>query len=298
MPVIGQYPDDPASRSSGPSRGRGPDLRVRRTAAPAEEPPPTPGSRSGTTSPPPTGRATRCRSATARSAPWSSAASRPNACSSTRRHCGRADPAPPATTTATGPHHGPEPSPGSGPDRPGHPDGTRRGRHQRSGSRRPASARYQNLADIYLDMTGTPATVSGYRRELDLAEATARVGYSHGGVTYQREYFASHPRNVIVARLSASQARQGLLRPAYRLGPARQHRHGGERPDHRAGHTARQRADPRDAVPGGDHRRHPDRRHRPDHRHRRRRGVRRAVRRHVVRRHLPRPIAAPTRTPG
>ncbi|SCG40677.1 glycosyl hydrolase family 95 catalytic domain-containing protein [Micromonospora zamorensis] len=65
---------------------------------------------------------------------------------------------------------------------------------------------YQNLADMYLDMTGTPATVSDYRRELDLAEATARVGYSYGGVSYQREYFASHPRNVIVTRLSASQA--------------------------------------------------------------------------------------------
>ncbi|WP_320065601.1 glycoside hydrolase family 95 protein [Micromonospora sp. RTGN7] len=65
---------------------------------------------------------------------------------------------------------------------------------------------YQNLADMYLDISGTPAAVNGYRRELDLAEGTARVGYSHDGVTYQREYFASHPRNVIVARLSASQA--------------------------------------------------------------------------------------------
>ncbi|MET8231220.1 glycoside hydrolase N-terminal domain-containing protein [Micromonospora sp. NPDC005298] len=65
---------------------------------------------------------------------------------------------------------------------------------------------YQNLADVYLDMTGTPTTVSDYRRELDLAEATARVEYTHGGVTYQREYVASHPGNVIAARLSASQA--------------------------------------------------------------------------------------------
>ncbi|GAA1536019.1 glycoside hydrolase N-terminal domain-containing protein [Dactylosporangium maewongense] len=64
---------------------------------------------------------------------------------------------------------------------------------------------YQNLADTYLDMTGTPATVTGYQRELDLSEATARVSYTHGGVTYRREYFASHPRNVVVARLTASQ---------------------------------------------------------------------------------------------
>jgi alpha-L-fucosidase 2 len=74
---------------------------------------------------------------------------------------------------------------------------------------------YQNLADTYLDMPGTPASVSGYRRELDLAEGTARVEYAHGGATYRREYFASHPGNVIVARLSASQAAKisFVLRP-------------------------------------------------------------------------------------
>jgi alpha-L-fucosidase 2 len=74
---------------------------------------------------------------------------------------------------------------------------------------------YQNLADLYLDFPGAPATVSGYRRELDLAEATARVRYSHGGVTHRREYFASHPRNVVVARLSAGRAGQVsfVLRP-------------------------------------------------------------------------------------
>ncbi|GIG92666.1 glycosyl hydrolase family 95 catalytic domain-containing protein [Plantactinospora endophytica] len=65
---------------------------------------------------------------------------------------------------------------------------------------------YQNFGDVYLDMTGTPASVANYRRELDIAEATARVSYDTGGVTYRREFIASHPRNVIVTRLTASQA--------------------------------------------------------------------------------------------
>ncbi len=42
-----------------------------------------------------------------------------------------------------------------------------------------------------------------YRRHLDLATATAGVGYAVGGVRYQREFFASYPDQVIVARFTA-----------------------------------------------------------------------------------------------
>lgn len=63
---------------------------------------------------------------------------------------------------------------------------------------------YQTFGDLWLDTGHTAAT--GYRRELSLREAVARVGYTSGGVTYAREYFASHPGNVIVGRLSASEA--------------------------------------------------------------------------------------------
>jgi alpha-L-fucosidase 2 len=60
---------------------------------------------------------------------------------------------------------------------------------------------YQHLADLYLE---TPhETVSGYRRELDLREAVARVGYAVDGVRFERELFASHPGKVVVGRLSA-----------------------------------------------------------------------------------------------
>ena len=47
---------------------------------------------------------------------------------------------------------------------------------------------------------------SNYRRQLDLTTATASVTYTTGGVTYQRDCFASYPDNVIVVRLTASQS--------------------------------------------------------------------------------------------
>lgn len=65
---------------------------------------------------------------------------------------------------------------------------------------------YQTFGDVFLDTGATDAT--GYRRELSLREAVAKVGYTSGGVAYSREYFASHPGNVIVGRLSADRAGQ------------------------------------------------------------------------------------------
>jgi len=61
---------------------------------------------------------------------------------------------------------------------------------------------YQKLGEIDIDLPGhDPA--DGYRRDLDLASATAHVRYRTGGVTYQREYFASRPARVLVARFTA-----------------------------------------------------------------------------------------------
>ncbi|WP_371783243.1 glycosyl hydrolase family 95 catalytic domain-containing protein [Streptosporangium subroseum] len=63
---------------------------------------------------------------------------------------------------------------------------------------------YQTFGDLWLDMPEVPASaVTGYRRELNLRDAVAKVGYTAGGVTYSREYFASHPSNVVVGRISA-----------------------------------------------------------------------------------------------
>ncbi|WP_424528902.1 glycosyl hydrolase family 95 catalytic domain-containing protein [Sphaerisporangium viridialbum] len=64
---------------------------------------------------------------------------------------------------------------------------------------------YQTFGDLWLDVPGAPANPTGYRRELDLRDATARVRYTADGVTYNREYFASDPGGVIVGKVSADQ---------------------------------------------------------------------------------------------
>lgn len=61
---------------------------------------------------------------------------------------------------------------------------------------------YQPLADLHLrfEHEGSP---SAYTRQLDLATAISSVQYRINGVTYSREYLASYPDRVIVARLTA-----------------------------------------------------------------------------------------------
>ncbi|MGB3438835.1 MAG: glycoside hydrolase N-terminal domain-containing protein [Actinophytocola sp.] len=65
---------------------------------------------------------------------------------------------------------------------------------------------YQTFGDLRLAQPQNPPSVTNYRRGLDIAEAVAGVTYASGGVTYTREYFASAADDVIVARLTASQA--------------------------------------------------------------------------------------------
>ncbi|WP_329109422.1 glycoside hydrolase family 95 protein [Micromonospora sp. NBC_01699] len=68
---------------------------------------------------------------------------------------------------------------------------------------------YQPFGEVRLELGGTSAgPVDDYRRELDLAEATVRVGYRRDGVRHLREYLASFPANVIVVRLTADRAGQ------------------------------------------------------------------------------------------
>ena len=63
---------------------------------------------------------------------------------------------------------------------------------------------YQPTANLRLNFAH--ATPTGYRRSLDLDTALAKVQYVHNGVTYTRETFASYPDQVIVVRLTASEA--------------------------------------------------------------------------------------------
>src|SRR5688572_33362425 len=61
---------------------------------------------------------------------------------------------------------------------------------------------YQSLGDLRLtfEHEGTPA---GYRLELDIDRAIARLTYRLGAVRYTREVFVSHPAQAIVMRVSA-----------------------------------------------------------------------------------------------
>lgn len=63
---------------------------------------------------------------------------------------------------------------------------------------------YQALSNLYINLPGHE-NVADYRRDLDLATATAHVNYAVKGITYKREYFASYPSQIIVVRLTANQ---------------------------------------------------------------------------------------------
>ncbi|MEJ5258669.1 MAG: glycoside hydrolase family 95 protein [Anaerohalosphaeraceae bacterium] len=65
---------------------------------------------------------------------------------------------------------------------------------------------YQPTAELRLTFNHSG---TNYRRQLDLTTATASVTYTAGGVTYQRDCFASYPDNVIVVRLTAG--RPGMI---------------------------------------------------------------------------------------
>ena len=61
---------------------------------------------------------------------------------------------------------------------------------------------YQQLADVQIDLKDH-TSVTNYRRDLNLDTAIATVSYTANGVHFTREFFASHPANVLVMRLTA-----------------------------------------------------------------------------------------------
>ena len=60
------------------------------------------------------------------------------------------------------------------------------------------------FGDLLIETGG--GDVSGYRRELALDEAVARVGFVCGGTRFSREYFASNPTQALVVRYTADKA--------------------------------------------------------------------------------------------
>lgn len=61
---------------------------------------------------------------------------------------------------------------------------------------------YQNFGDVHIQFEGQE-NHTDYVRDLNLEDATAHVSYKANGVSYSREYFASHPDNVIVMNFTA-----------------------------------------------------------------------------------------------
>jgi alpha-L-fucosidase 2 len=80
--------------------------------------------------------------------------------------------------------------------------------------RRDQKSSYQTLGDMSLDF-GSFRAVTGYRRELDIEKAVARVVFTSNQVNYQREIFCSKPDKALVFRLTAD--RPGSLTFTVRL---------------------------------------------------------------------------------
>ena len=61
---------------------------------------------------------------------------------------------------------------------------------------------YQCLGNLIIHLPGHE-NAADYRRDLDIGNALAHVTYRCGGTAFRREYFCSHPDQVLVARLTA-----------------------------------------------------------------------------------------------
>ncbi len=61
---------------------------------------------------------------------------------------------------------------------------------------------YQVLGNVFVNLTGMTNIVD-YRRDLDIANALAHVSYAAGGVKFRREYFCSHPAEILAAQFTA-----------------------------------------------------------------------------------------------
>lgn len=63
---------------------------------------------------------------------------------------------------------------------------------------------YQSLGDFFIEHITTPGDTiyTAYRRWLSLDSAVATTTYTHKGVNFRREVFASHPANIIVVKIS------------------------------------------------------------------------------------------------
>ena len=61
---------------------------------------------------------------------------------------------------------------------------------------------YQVLGNVFVKLPGM-TNVMDYRRDLNLADALAHASYSANGVQFQREFFCSHPAEILAAQFVA-----------------------------------------------------------------------------------------------
>lgn len=67
-------------------------------------------------------------------------------------------------------------------------------------------ASYQPFGNLTLNFKHGNSQPSNYKRSLDLKTAIVKTNYTVGGVSYQREYFASEPDKAVVVHLTSSKA--------------------------------------------------------------------------------------------
>jgi alpha-L-fucosidase 2 len=71
---------------------------------------------------------------------------------------------------------------------------------------------FTTAGEFYIETGLSSVGMTGYRRELSLDSALAKVSFCKDGVQYEREYFVSHPANVMAVRFAASQrGKQNLV---------------------------------------------------------------------------------------
>lgn len=67
---------------------------------------------------------------------------------------------------------------------------------------------YQPFGDVYVNLPGHDQATTDYSRRLDIGQSLHSVSYTHKGVKFKREAFASYPAQVIAVRLTADKRGQ------------------------------------------------------------------------------------------
>ena len=78
---------------------------------------------------------------------------------------------------------------------------------------------FTTAGEFYVETGLSTVGMTGYRRSLSLDSALAKVEFCKDGVAYRRDYFVSHPANMLVVRFSASKPAMQNLTFSYAPNP-------------------------------------------------------------------------------